>query len=235
MQIESKIVDYKKLEGLDPDKSLAQQAFTRLLRQDGQVTGDLLDIGAGPGPNPFLANVFGEDAVIDGVDIDPCVLENKQLRRCWHSPFETSDIPSNHYGLATAYNVVEHIDAARPFFEKLADVLKPGGVFWAYTPNARHPFAILSRSIELIGLKGHFAAVDESVNDYPAYYRLNSLPTVTKTIRDLPFVSAKFYYLYVPGWVNYFPKAIQFAPKMYDAVTAGRSTGVIVYRLEKSS
>jgi hypothetical protein len=38
-------------------------------------------------------------------------------------PFESAPIPDRAYGFAYAYNVLEHIAAPRPFFDKLASVL----------------------------------------------------------------------------------------------------------------
>lgn len=233
MQIECERVNYAQFADLDPSKPLPQQVFMRLLHGDQIEEGDILDIGAGPGPNRFLHEVFASRLPIDGVDIDEAVLNNKQLRKIWHCPFETADIDSEAYRFAIAYCVVEHIERARPFFSKLAEILTPGGVFWAYAPYANHPFAALSRSIEVVGLKHAFSSRSEYVNDYPAYYRLNNVRSVKRALEGLPFASAKFYLLYAPGWKNYFPRSLQFFPKFYDAVTMHRSCGVIAYRLEK--
>ncbi len=232
MQTEWQYVNYDALPDLDPSKSFPRQAFVDLLRRDAKEGDAVLDIGAGPDENPYLAEAFNRNLTVDGVDVDPGVLDNESLRHRWHVPFESADIPDDSYDFALAFNVVEHIESAQPFFEKVARVLRPGGVFWAYTPNAMHPFAMLSRTLENLGTKSWFASRDEAVNDYPAYYRMNRIKSVERAIEHLPFESAKFYYLYAPGWKNYFPKPLRCFPTAWDVLTRHRSTSVVAYRLQ---
>ena len=234
MQIECHRVDYDQLSDIDRSQSLPQQAFLQLLAGDQDIQGDLIDIGAGLGPNRFLQQTFGDRSPVDGVDVDEQVLQNQQLRKAWHCPFETADIVDQAYAFAIAVNVLEHIEQAEPFFRQLARVLEPGGVFWAYTPYAYHPFPLLSRGIEVVGLKGLFARSNDNVNDYPAYYRLNSVRAIERATEGLPFVSAKFYLMYAPNWKNYFPGPSKVVPALYDAVTRHRSAGVVAFRLEKA-
>ncbi len=164
----------------------------------------------------------------------PNVLNNSQLRRKWNDPFETAEIEEATYDLAISINVGEHIAAPGPFFEKVYRVLKPGGIYWAYTPHAWHPSAFLSRSLELLGTKGFFAKKSKTVNDYPAYYRMNSQNAVCRSIEHLPFQSAQFYLLPADGWKNYFPRSLRRLPEAYEALMRGRSFCVIAYRLQKA-
>src|SRR5262249_4348349 len=157
------------------------------------------------------------------VDPNPAIAHHPWLRQRWQSPLETSGVPDRNYAMAYAYNVVEHLADPRPFLKKVHAVLEPGGVFFALAPNAIHPFALLSRSIELVGLKGFarrrigLAETGEMrVNDYPAYYRCNSPRAVRRAIRGLGFREVTFYFHPCVQWDNYFPHCLRWAPHAYD-------------------
>jgi SAM-dependent methyltransferase len=234
MRIECERIDYRRESGFDLTKSLPQQKFQQLLSKEAINGGAILDIGAGPGPNRFLQHAMGDQCVVDGVDIDPRVLANPQLSARWNEPFESAPIGESTYDLAISINVVEHIASPADFFEKVARVLKPNGVFWAYTPHARHPAAVCSRTFEVLGTKDWFVQQSPNVNEYPAYYRLNSRKKVCRAIEPLPFQSAHFYLLPADGWKYYFPKALRWLPEAYERLMRGRSFSVLAYRLKKT-
>src|SRR5438552_3325909 len=156
---------------LDRQRDGFQRAFDQFLAAEPGLRGDVLDIGAGAGPSPFPTNLPRR---IDGVDPSDAVLKHPSLTRRWYGAFETADIPPASYDLALAYNVAEHIEHARPFFQKVRSVLKPGGVFWALTPHGRHPFCKIARAVELLGGKRAIARRAVNVNAYSSYYRLNT-------------------------------------------------------------
>lgn len=206
-----------------------QDEFTRLVGAAAGSGRTVLDIGCGGGFPAALSGLAPQLEVLDGVDPDPQVEKHRRLRRRWHGTFETAAIDAESYDLAYAYNVLEHIAEPRPFFEKMRQVLKPGGVFWALTPNGQHPFALLSRSIELAGLKGLARAklgscADGStrVNDYPAYYRCNSPRAVLRAIHGLGFRRVTFYFHPCLQWDTYFPGCLRWVPRSYDFLVGTR-------------
>jgi SAM-dependent methyltransferase len=202
--------------------------------------GQVLDVGCGPNlPDP-LVSLKGNYGQLDGVDPDPGVLAHPLLTRRWHGTFEESRIP-NDYDLAYAYNVVEHVAYSRPFFEKVREVLKPGGVFWALTPHGNHPFAWISRMIELWGGKRRAREALKSqngtytVNDYSAYYRLNKAKSVVRAIDGLGFSRVTFYYYPCMQWDMYFPKPLRWGPHLYDLILGCRYRAfmlIFAYRLQ---
>jgi SAM-dependent methyltransferase len=200
-----------------PTVARFQHQFRRLLVEDPNITGRVLDIGCGPefaAPVTFLADVPRQ---VDGVDPSDDVFRHPHLQLRWKAPLEAADIPESAYDLAVAYNVLEHLPTGRSFLEKLSRVLKPGGTFWALTPHARHPFSWMSRSLELAGFKKMMAARNPGVNDYPAYYRVNSRRQILKQLDGLPFDPPQFTYAAAPGWAGgYFPRALVWAPNLYD-------------------
>ncbi len=224
------------------DRSGFQRAFRRALLREGGLKGRALDIGCGgdiPQPLEAVAERCGR---LDGVDPAPEVLRHPRLHRRWHGPFEESEIPHAAYDLAYAYNVVEHIPRGRPFFRKVRDILKPGGVFWALTPHARHPFALLARAIEVAGLKQLSRSRSRSsesgeytVNNYPAYYRLNSRSQVARAVTGLGFASLTIHYYPCMQWDTYFPRCLRWAPHLYDYLLGVRVRPlmqILAYRLQ---
>lgn len=207
------------------DRSGFQREFVRLLTESPEIRGRVLDIGCGGGIPRALSELTSFLHHLDGVDPDPCIHRHANLTERWQAPFEDSQVPGDSYDLAYAYNVLEHVAEPCAFFRKVHSCLKPNGVFLGLTPNGCHPFAILSRGIELAGLK-RFARTrvgrDDSgawkVNDYPAYYRCNSPASIRRAVRGLGFRRVDFYYYPCLQWDMYFPQLLRWLPRTYDRV-----------------
>jgi len=220
-----------------------QSEFTRLVSSCPQISGRALDIGCGGNLPAALAGLALRLGTLDGVDPDPAVQAHPLLQQRWHARFEAAGIADDTYDLAYAYNVLEHLADPHPFFQQVHRVLKPGGVFWALTPNARHPFAFLSRAIEVIGWKGvarrKMGCAGSGVmrvNDYPAYYRCNSPRAALRALRGLGFSRATFYFHPCLQWETYFPRCLRWAPRAYDFVIGTRIASclqIFMMRLDK--
>jgi SAM-dependent methyltransferase len=208
---------------LDKDRHSFQRRFVQLLLEAPNFAGRVLDIGCGSELPGALKLITGHYGSLDGVDPSSEVAKHPLLEQRWNAPFESSDVPTNAYDLAYAYNVLEHIVDPVPLFRKVHSVLKPGGVFFGLTPNGSHPFAVLSRSIEVIGLKpyarqkiGQAENGAMAVNDYPAYYRCNTPAAVARAVRGLNFKRVAFYYFPCLQWDTYFPEALRWLPRLDD-------------------
>ena len=229
--------------GLFSDRCRFERAFAQLLLEAPQLKGRVLDIGCGGNLPDALTSLRGKCGELDGVDPDPAIADHPLLARRWEGSLESSDIPAATYDLAYAYNVLEHVADPATFLAAVCRVLKPGGVFYALTPNSVHPFAVLSRSIEIIGLKGYARAklgVAENgrmrVNDYPAYYRCNSPTSIRRGMRGTGFKQAAFYFHPCVQWDQYFPASLRWLPRAYDFALGSRFTPlmlVFIVRLEK--
>jgi len=229
--------------GLFEQRTAFEAAFANLLLNAPQRHGRVLDIGCGDGLPGALECLWDKLRVLDGVDPDPAIARHPLLQQRWQAPLEQSDVPEQTYSLAYAYNVVEHLADARPFFKKVYALLQPGGVFFGLAPNANHPFAVLSRMIEVAGLKafarrsiGLAETGEMRVNDYPAYYRCNSPRAVGRAVRDLGFREVTFYFHPCVQWDNYFPRWLRWAPHSYDYLLGSRLTPlmqVFMVRLQK--
>lgn len=225
------------------DRSGFQRRFVELLLATPQLRGRVLDVGCAADLPGALTPIRASLGVLDGVDPDPAVHQHPLLKARWCAPFEQCGAPAAAYDMVFAYNVLEHICDPRPFFAQVSRVLKPGGVFWGLTPNRNHPFTLLSRSIELAGLKplfrrqlGTSECGQVKVNDYPAFYRCNSPHCIVKAIKGLGFAKVSFHFFPCLQWDTYFPKALRWLPNAYDFLLGTRVTRlmqILIVRLEK--
>lgn len=108
----------------------------------------VLDLGCARGDVCFLLAPRVREAV--GIDASPKALEIAEAERARRGlenvRFVRADvatldgIPDASIDLAGAFDLLEHVDdeTVRQMLRALARVLKPGGVFAAYTPNREH-------------------------------------------------------------------------------------------------
>jgi SAM-dependent methyltransferase len=200
-----------------------QYRFANLIAHDKAVKGRVLDIGCGPGFHRSLSFIPRVASQVDGVDPGRGIEDNTSVTMKWRGGLEEAPIPPSTYDLAVAYNVVEHIADPHAFLRAVHRLLKPGGHFWALTPHSRHLFAMLSRGLECAGLKSFIADRNASVNDYPAYYRLNSRRQVERCLTALPLQATHIECMTAPGWYKvYFPRCLHWSAKIYDNLLGDR-------------
>lgn len=192
-----------------------QTAFVQHLLSRAKKDCVILDIGCGCSRPEFLRPVEQIASALDGVDPNPDVARHPALRNHWHGTLEEADIPHSTYDIAFAYNVVEHVSTPVPFLEKVHRILKPGGYFLALTPHALHPFPRAVRLVERLSLKQRAATMHSGINDYPAYYRMNSRSTVCAQI-PIGFSDLTIWRLPCRHWDRYFPRPLRFVPLLYD-------------------
>ena len=209
-----------------------------VIAADPRMRGLVLDVGCGAdGPTiEHYFDMYKLPARLDGVDPAPTVAGNPWVTRSWSGEFERCDIPVDTYDALVSINVVEHVARPTEFLRQALRVLKPGGVFYAVTPNAVHPFPPCVKLIQVLGLKGRMVADKAGWNDYPAYYRLNSRSKVTRAARQAGFAAAEFHYHANIQWHQYFPRPLRFAPAVFDRLIGTRCQPMfqmLLWKLEK--
>jgi SAM-dependent methyltransferase len=145
----------------------------------------VLDIGCGGG---LLGEELWQHAIAalagDYIGIEPDVATESSavFSRVIHGTFEKAPLERSSVDLAYAAMVIEHVPGPEEFFTKLATVLRPGGVFWAFTVDRRHYFSWASQLLGAVRIKdryldrvrGHKGSSAFRYDNFPVYYRCNS-------------------------------------------------------------
>jgi len=96
--------------------------------------GKLLEIGCGKGEFLRMASRFFE---VEGIDVSQHAVETLQgwgLGKIRNEAVESSHLAENSYGVAAAFNVLEHIPQPQPVSDKLFSALLPGGILVGSVP-----------------------------------------------------------------------------------------------------
>ena len=220
-------------------RSAFQILYGDYLSKEAALRGRVLDIGCGHGVNPTLERLVPHLGQLDGVDPFPAVTPPAHLVNRWSCKLEDIPVASETYDMAYSYNVVEHVENIDSFLSKTVDLLKPGGVYWSMSPNARHPFTWATRTAERLGLKRLYQRLlKPNANDYPAYYRLSSDTNILRAIKRyrLPVSRIDFYYLDCVQWDSYFPRPLHAIPHAIDRAFVLRRPKmgfIFIFRLQK--
>lgn len=101
--------------------------------------GDAVDLGAGRGEMVQVLREYGLTAY--GIDSDQSVVSDAKKRKIDVRPQEINDFLNSSQesilDVITAIQVVEHVDTLtlETWFQRIRNLLRPGGVFIAETPN----------------------------------------------------------------------------------------------------
>jgi SAM-dependent methyltransferase len=181
-------------------------------QRGGKLT--FLDIGCGKGfdGDEELQRTVAENAgQYIGVEPDPDIAIGRYVNVVHRTTLEGAPIEPESIDAAFAIMVLEHLPQPQSFFDKLYDVLKPGGVFWGLTVDGRHPFcraSLWSQKLKLkeVYLNGVFGkrGVDRYEN-YPVHYRCNTPDQINGFAKK--FSSCDFVNFSRIGQLNaYYPK-----------------------------
>ncbi len=98
----------------------------------------VLDIGCADGHIlNWFRKVRTHDVETYGVDLNEAAIEKarKQGHTVYAGRFEEVDIPEATFDFVWASHIIEHVPDPKAFTEKVYQLLKPGGIFWFWTPN----------------------------------------------------------------------------------------------------
>lgn len=221
-------------------RSAFQEIYARYLSSEPALGGKALDIGCGHGVNPtyeIIAPLLGQ---LDGCDPFPSITPPMHLANRWTCRLEDIPVASNTYDIAYSYNVVEHVENVSSFLQKAIEIVKPGGVYWSMSPNARHPFTLVTRVAQALRLKSIYRRrVNPLANDYPAYYRVSHDKRILRVIKEmaLPVSRIDFYYEPCVQWDTYFPPALRGIPHFLDRTLLlhrPKTSFIFMFRMEKA-
>ncbi len=203
----------------------------------------LLDIGCGRGfdGEPELQQSLAElaDRYV-GVEPDASVRLSDCFTEVHRCRLEDAPLAPASIDVAYAVFVIEHLRCPREFFDKVFEILVPGGVFWGFTIDLRHFFALVSLATDGLGVKGWClkrAGSTEAIRGpghYRTFYRANTPCAVRRCVG--PFRSIRLMNLHQEGQFDaYLPGWARRGGRWLDRLTAalGLPGPMLVVRLEK--
>lgn len=157
----------------------------------GIAQAKVLNVGAGPTPEPPLRRLRGEVGHLVGVDVDPVVLTNEDLDEALVTDGISLPFPQAEFDYAYSDWTVEHVDKPVAFLREIRRVLKPGGEFFFRTTNIAHYVTLVSSHTphwfhRLVANRVR-ALSEDSHEPWPTYYRMNSRAVVRRQLEAAGF------------------------------------------------
>jgi SAM-dependent methyltransferase len=161
----------------------------------GATRPTVLDIGCGLG---FDTEVRYQQALSTqagrfiGIEPDPAIDPPKLFSEVYHTTLEEAPIAPASVDVAYAVMVLEHVADPGAFWSRLHELLAPGGVFVAFSVNGAHWFAPTARFMTIIKLKSKYLDLlrgkrgtgKARYDDYPVYYRTNTVRQIMRHARQ---------------------------------------------------
>jgi len=116
----------------------------------------ILDIGCGRGFDgdvQLQRAIAAEAAHSIGVEPDEAIPAAPHFSQVFPTTLDDAPLVPGSVDVAYSCFVLEHIQHPVVFWQKLYDCLRPGGIFWGFTVDARHPFSLASNLLERLRLK----------------------------------------------------------------------------------
>lgn len=214
------------------------RAFLRWVAESCDPGSRVLDVGAGANRSGALTPLTRKAVHLVGVDPDPAIERNGHLQERHRTSLErfAEDHPAE-FDAAFAVYVVEHVADPEAFMAACSRVLKPGGAFYALTPNVRQYFGATTWALSRLGLsdwvlerlKGH-----EEVHDhhFPAQYRLNSMRTLRRHLEAAGFSEVEFRcYDDTARYGWYLPAGLRWVAPVYTRFAYGVGRGCLMGHL----
>jgi SAM-dependent methyltransferase len=169
--------------------------FVDMILRDAAVRSHeltFLDIGCGRGfdDDPVAQKqLAGHCARYIGIEPDNSIAVGDDFDEVQHCLLEESSIAAESIDIAWAVMVLEHVEDPAAFWRKIYEVLRPGGVFWAFTVDNRHPLPWIVRATDVLGVKDWYlrrlrrCGSGDDYEHYPTHYHSNSPSQITPSVQ----------------------------------------------------
>jgi SAM-dependent methyltransferase len=203
----------------------------------------ILDIGCGGGFDGDLKlqnSIAQVAAKYIGIEPDPDITLSDIFSSVHRCLFEDAPIEPGSIDLAFSVMVLEHIENPQIFWNKVHEILRPGGIFWGFTVDSRHWFGSASLITEKLHIKDlylnllHGKRGEQRYENYKVFYRTNTPNQVEELTRQ--FSSRTVLNFYREGQIDfYIPKMLRWMNRAFDryAIRKGWPGNIMVVRMEK--
>jgi len=181
-----------------PPPGHAVRGLGRWVAESLTPTSQVLNIGAGCNLSGALGPVRRNAGRVVGVDPDESIWENEYLDERHQATLE--EFAPEHEGafdVAVAVFVLEHVADPQAFTAACAQILRPGGLFFALTVHKYQYFGLTTWATTRLGVSDWLLGrlkPDDVVSNYhfPTEYRMNSPAQCSRHLRRSGFRAAEF-------------------------------------------
>jgi len=185
----------------------------------------LLDIGAGAGNPDHATWIRAIEGRVVGIDPTVDVLTNQRLDERHQTTLEEfAPEHPQHFDIAVAGFVVEHVADPAAFLRAMHQCLKPGGSAFVLTPHVLHYFgtaALITQRLHIDEWLLHRLRDEATLHDHhcPLQYRMNTRHRLAHLARRAGFCDIEFRMLDEPElYEPYFPHMLRSLPAMWSTM-----------------
>lgn len=205
-----------------PSTTVENAAFTDWITEYCTADSLVLDIGAGRDRNGIDAKLQPLIKHLVGIDPSAGILANSAVHERYQRSLEDfAQGEHSRFDILLAAWVLEHISDPLAFFTACRRLLKPGGMFFAVTPNMWHYFGLLTKVCARLGIEDWMldrlvGAERKAEYHFPTTYCINSLHTLKHMLTHTGFQYVEFRCCDIPTSYNYIiPEPLRWFPRLY--------------------
>lgn len=213
-----------------PATTTIQAVFPPWIAEACDAHSLILDVGAGRDRNRIDEFLQPRVSCLVGIDPTRDIFENPSV----HEQHQTSleDFAKGYddkFDVLFAMMVLEHVTHPVEFFSACRALLKPGGTFFAVTPNLWHYFGLITNCCSMLRMEEW--VLDRLIGTrrkaeyhFPTAYQINSPSAIRRMLTRTGFRSVEFRCFDAPYGYNYvIPQPLRWFPQLYSR---------LVYRLD---
>lgn len=206
-----------------PAKSNSMRMFTEWVARSCTTDTLVLDIGAGYDRNQVDSALQPLVSCLVGIDPSDNILTNPHVDERHQTTLgEFSRLDERRFDVICAAWVLEHVSDPAEFLSTCFRLLKPGGEFFAITPNLHHYFGLATKTSAALGLEdrilGTLMGPDRRAEyHFPTVYRANTIRAIGRLLNEANFASVEFRCCDSPTDYDYVvPEPLRWFPRLYS-------------------